>query len=292
MSLLVNQAEQQVREALSRAADAAARAGELPQLPLPAYTVEVPADRKNGDLAVNAAMVSARAFHAAPRKIAETLLAHLSLEGTLLSRAEVAGPGFLNFFLAPAFYSGVVEDILDKQERYGRSDHGHGEKVMVEFVSANPTGPMHMGNARGGALGDCLASVLDAAGYDVWREFYVNDAGNQIEKFALSLDVRYLQIFKGEDAVPLPEDAYHGEDICEHARHFADLHGDAYVDAPEAERRAALVAYALPLNLKKMREDMQKYRIVYDRWFMESDLHKDGEVAEVIRPADRKGADL
>ena len=289
MSLLVNQAEEQVREALSRAADAAARAGELPQLPLPAYTVEVPADRKNGDLAVNAAMVSARAFHAAPRKIADTLLAYLSLEGTLLSRAEVAGPGFLNFFLAPAFYSGVVEDILDKQERYGRSDHGRGEKVMVEFVSANPTGPMHMGNARGGALGDCLASVLDAAGYDVWREFYVNDAGNQIEKFALSLDVRYLQIFKGEDAVPLPEDAYHGEDICEHARHFADLHGDAYVDAPEAERRAALVAYALPLNLKKMREDMQKYRIVYDRWFMESDLHKDGEVAEVIRLLTEKG---
>ena len=289
MSMLVNQAEMQVRQALSRAAAQAAAAGELPQAELPPFTVEVPADRKNGDLAVNAAMVSARAFHAAPRKIAETLLAHLSLENSLLSRAEVAGPGFMNFFLSPAFYSGVVEEILEKGEDYGRSDHGKGEKVMVEYVSANPTGPMHMGNARGGALGDCLASVLEAAGYDVWREFYVNDAGNQIEKFALSLEVRYLQLYKGEEAVPLPEDAYHGEDICVHARNFAALHGDAYVEAEEAVRREALVAYALPLNLKKMQEDMAKYRIVYDRWFMESDLHKDGEVAEVIRLLTEKG---
>ena len=289
MSMLVNQAEMQVRQALSRAAAQAAAAGELPQAELPPFTVEVPADRKNGDLAVNAAMVSARAFHAAPRKIAETLLAHLSLENSLLSRAEVAGPGFMNFFLSPAFYSGVVEEILEKGADYGRSDHGKGEKVMVEYVSANPTGPMHMGNARGGALGDCLASVLEAAGYDVWREFYVNDAGNQIEKFALSLEVRYLQLYKGEEAVPLPEDAYHGEDICVHARNFAALHGDAYVEAEEAVRREALVAYALPLNLKKMQEDMAKYRIVYDRWFMESDLHKDGEVAEVIRLLTEKG---
>lgn len=171
--------------------------------------------------------------------------------GHLSRTAEVAGPGFLNFFLSPSFYAAVVAEVLEAGAQYGRSDFGGGKKVMVEFVSANPTGPMHMGNARGGALGDCLASVLDAAGYDVWREFYVNDAGNQIEKFGLSLDVRYQQHFRGEDAVELPEDAYHGDDIREHAENFAAIYGDKYLDAPEAERRAALVQYALPLNIEK-----------------------------------------
>jgi len=156
-------------------------------------------------------------------------------------------------------------------------------------VSANPTGPMHMGNARGGALGDCLASVLDAAGYDVWREFYVNDAGNQIEKFGLSLDVRYQQHFRGEDAVELPEDAYHGDDIREHAENFAAIYGDKYLDAPEAERRAALVQYALPLNIEKMHRDLEKYRIVYDEWFRESVLHNDGELKATIDLLTEKG---
>ena len=160
---------------------------------------------------------------------------------------------------------------------------------MVEFVSANPTGPMHMGNARGGALGDCLASVLDAAGYDVWREFYVNDAGNQIEKFGLSLDVRYQQHFRGEDAVELPEDAYHGDDIREHAENFAAIYGDKYLDAPEAERRAAMVQYALPLNIEKMHRDLEKYRIVYDEWFRESVLHNDGELKATIDLLTEKG---
>ena len=190
MSKVVNQAEQQLREALTQAAGRAVAADELPAEPMPAFTVEIPGDRAHGDLAANAAMVSARAFRQPPRKIAETLLRHLELSGTYLERAEVAGPGFLNFFLSPAYYAAVVADILEQGEDYGRSDFGQGKRVMVEFVSANPTGPMHMGNARGGALGDCLASVLDAAGYDVWREFYVNDAGNQIEKFGVSLEAR------------------------------------------------------------------------------------------------------
>ena len=289
MSTLVAQTEQELRRVLADAAAAAAAAGELPEAQLPAYTVEIPADRKNGDLAVNAAMVSARAFRKAPRAIAEILQKYLQLDSTCLERAEVAGPGFMNFFLSPAFYGGVVEDILDKGADYGRSDFGAGQKVMVEFVSANPTGPMHMGNARGGALGDCLAAVLDVAGFDVAREFYVNDAGNQIEKFALSLDVRYQQIFKGEEAVILPEDAYHGDDIKEHAKGFAAIHGDKFIDADEAVRREALVAYALPLNIDKMHRDMAKYRIVYDKWFHESVLHKDGDVKAVIDLLTEKG---
>ena len=160
---------------------------------------------------------------------------------------------------------------------------------MVEFVSANPTGPMHMGNARGGALGDCLASVLDAAGYDVWREFYVNDAGNQIEKFGVSLEARYLQLHLGEEAVEFPEDAYHGDDIKEHAAAFSALYGDKYVRASSEERRKALVDYALPLNIEKMHRDMEKYRIVYDEWFHESTLHQSGQVADTIRLLTERG---
>ena len=289
MSKVVNQAEQQLREALTQAAGRAVAADELPAEPMPAFTVEIPGDRAHGDLAANAAMVSARTFRQPPRKIAETLLRHLALSGTYLERAEVAGPGFLNFFLSPAYYAAVVADILEQGEDYGRSDFGQGKRVMVEFVSANPTGPMHMGNARGGALGDCLASVLDAAGYDVWREFYVNDAGNQIEKFGVSLEARYLQLHLGEEAVEFPEDAYHGDDIKEHAAAFSALYGDKYVRASSEERRKALVDYALPLNIEKMHRDMEKYRIVYDEWFHESTLHQSGQVADTIRLLTERG---
>ena len=283
MSKVVMQAEQQLRDALLEAAGKAVAAGELPAEPMPAYAIEIPGDRAHGDLAANAAMVSARAFRQSPRKIAEILLQHLDLTGTYLDRAEVAGPGFLNFFLSPAYYAAVIADILTQGDEYGRSDYGQGKRVMVEFVSANPTGPMHMGNARGGALGDCLASVLDAAGYKVWREFYVNDAGNQIEKFGISLEARYLQLHLGEEAVEFPEDAYHGDDIKEHAAAFSALHGDRYVHADPEERRRTLVEYALPLNIEKMHRDMEKYRIVYDEWFHESTLHQSGQVKETIQ---------
>ena len=185
MSKIVALAESQLKEAILSALGKAVAAAELPAESIPAFGVEIPGDRAHGDLSANAAMVSTRAFRLPPRKIAEIIEKHLVLEGTFFEKAEVAGPGFLNFFLSPAFYAAVVADVLEQGDRYGRSDFGQGKKVMVEFVSANPTGPMHMGNARGGALGDCLAAVLDAAGYDVWREFYVNDAGNQIEKFGL-----------------------------------------------------------------------------------------------------------
>ena len=289
MNTIVKQAEQQLRDVLKKAVEAAVAAGELPNEPLPEFTVEVPGDRSHGDLAANVAMVSARAFRKAPRMIAECLLSHIELENTYLARAEVAGPGFLNFFLSPVYYADAVSAVLQDGEAYGRSDYGAGKKVMVEFVSANPTGPMHMGNARGGALGDCMAAVLEAAGYEVWREFYINDAGNQIDKFGLSLDVRYLQLYRGEEAVVMPEDAYHGDDIREHAKNFAAIHGDSYLDKPEDERRAALVAYALPLNIEKMKQDMAKYRIVYDRWFTESTLHQNGELADTIALLTERG---
>lgn len=254
---------------------------------IPDFTIETPADRSHGDLATNAAMVSARAFRLAPRKIAEIITQNISLDETNLARFEIAGPGFINFFYDRSFYANVLKEIKSQGKNYGRSNYGEGKSVIVEFVSANPTGPMHIGNARGGALGDTLSSVLDYAGYKVAREFYVNDAGNQIEKFATSLEIRYMQMYK--DGYELPEDAYHGQDIIDHAKNFADIHGDKYVETSSEERRKALVAYALPLNIQGLERDLMKYRIKYDRWFRESTLHNDGSVKKIVELLTEKG---
>lgn len=289
MSKLVFQATSELKEAIQNAFATAIRTNSLPEADVPEFSIEVPGDRTHGDWATNAAMVSARAFHLAPRKIAEILTSNLVLNGTYFDRFEIAGPGFINFFLKQKFYGDVLKDIAASGASYGRSDYGQKKKIMVEFVSANPTGPMHMGNARGGALGDCLAAVLDAAGYDVWREFYVNDAGNQIDKFGVSLEARYLQIYKGEEAVEFPEDGYHGEDIKDRAAEFAEQYGDRYVNADSEERRKALVAYALPKNIAKMQNDLKKYRIEYDEWFLESRLHNDGELDATIQLLKDKG---
>lgn len=272
----------EARALLEKAARNAIGAGALPAAELPAFIVEIPADVKNGDVASNLAMAGARTFKKAPRQIADAILAHLpSLENSIFTRAEVAGPGFINLFLSPAWFSSVVLGAT-MNEQYGRTGFGGGKKVNVEFVSANPTGPMHLGNARGGALGDCLAAVLDWAGYDVTREFYVNDAGNQIQKFGKSLAARYLQLFKGEEAVPFPEDGYQGEDIKALAKEFAALHGDAYVEAEDEARKAALIGYALPKNIAGLERDLAKYRIRYDVWFRESTLHDSGAVQAVV----------
>ena len=253
---------------------------ELPAEPVPDFIIERPSNSANGDFSTNVAMAGARAFKKAPRAIAESIVNNLDLEDSLFDKAEIAGPGFINFFLSQQYYTEILKDIANKGEDYGKSEFGKGKKVLVEFVSANPTGPMHIGNARGGAIGDCLASVLDYAGYDVSREFYVNDAGNQIEKFATSLEVRYLQLYK--DGIEMPEDAYQGVDITEHAKAFAEEFGDKYVEAESADRRKALVDFALPKNIAGLERDLLQYRIKYDRWFKESSLHNDGSVTEVI----------
>ena len=269
-------------ERIIRAAFAAAAAvGELPDAAPADFTVEVPADTRNGDFATNAAMLSARPMRMAPAKIAAVLCAHMDFSGSRIGRCETAGPGFINFFVSQDWFADTVEEVLEKGADYGRSDYGRGEKVMVEFVSANPTGPMHMGNARGGAIGDCLAAALDWSGHKVTREFYINDAGNQIEKFGASLEARYLQLFLGEEAVPFPEDGYHGDDIRAHAAHFAAQYGDSYVSADSSARRQALVGYALPLNVGGIKHDLETYRITYDVWFRESSLHPDA-IDEVI----------
>lgn len=287
MSKLVKQTENELKIIIENAINKAMASGDLPEAEIPQFNIEKPANKDNGDYSTNVAMAGARAFKKAPKMIAEAIAKCIELGGTVFEKVEIAGPGFMNFFLSQKFYSDILKDVFACGENYGKSDYGKGKKILVEFVSANPTGPMHIGNARGGAIGDCLASVLDWAGYSVNREFYVNDAGNQIEKFATSLEVRYLQHF--DSTVELPEDAYHGQDIVDHAENFIAEYGDKYVNAQSSERRKALVDYALPKNIAGLEKDLGRYRITYDKWFRESTLHNDGSVQKVIDALKEKG---
>ena len=307
MSDLIKSASLQLRELINDALGVLVAEGVAPAEPLPSFAVEIPADKSHGDFAANTAMVCARAFKMAPRKIAELIIEKIDLSGSVFERAEIAGPGFMNFFLSKKWFAEAVESVLEEKENYGRTDYGQGKRVLVEFVSANPTGPMHIGNARGGAIGDCLASVLDWAGYHAEREFYVNDAGNQIEKFGKSLSLRYMHICSekgqqvlaeaadteevcrltyGEDGssedFPMPEDVYLGQDIIEHAKNYYDIHGNSLENVSEEERRKALVDYALPINIAGLERDLKKYRIVYDNWFRESTVHEKNETKLVV----------
>jgi len=287
MSKIVKETEIELKNIIEQAVKKAVSNGALPEAEMPQFNIEKPANKDNGDYSTNVAMAGARAFKKAPRMIAEAIASCIDLDGTAFERVEIAGPGFMNFFLSQQFYSNVLKDVFSCGKDYGKSDYGQGKRVLVEFVSANPTGPMHIGNARGGAIGDCLASVLDWAGFSVNREFYVNDAGNQIEKFATSLEVRYLQHY--DSSVELPEDAYHGQDIVEHAENFIKEYGDKYVNADSKERRKALVDFALPKNIAGLERDLGRYRITYDKWFRESTLHNDGSVQRVIDALKEKG---
>ena len=289
MSKLVKLAEEQIINSVTTSIKNNIAEGTFIEADIPDFKTEVPADRKNGDFSANAAFMLSKALRMPPRKIAEAILEKIDLADTYFQKCEVAGPGFINFFLKPEFYADILLDIDALGDSYGRSDYGNGKKINVEFVSANPTGPMHMGNARGGALGDCLAAVLDWAGYTVEREFYVNDAGNQIDKFGLSLDVRYQQILKGDDFIELPEDSYHGDDIRVLAQSYIDEKGDGLLEVSEADRRKALVDYALPKNIEKMKAAMAKYRINYNTWFSELSLHNGGELQETIEILKKNG---
>ncbi len=282
MANLIELAKQNADGLLQTAYEAAVAAGNLPEGAALSGTVEIPKDVSNGDYAANHAMVCARALHMAPRKIAEVLVSHCVLDGSFFSSVSVAGPGFINFRLSARWFASVLNSILTEGMDYGRIPDGDGRRVMVEFVSANPTGPMHLGNARGGVLGDALASVLDFAGYRVSREFYVNDAGNQIEKFAASIDARYQEFLLGTEAPPFPEDGYHGDDIVKLAKDFLAEQGPGWLEKPETERHAAMAKFGLERNIPKMQEDLRRYGVEYDRWFLESDLHESGFVKATV----------
>ena len=289
MSNKIQEARAQVAELTQAAYLRAVEAGKLPAGAEVKATIEIPKDTSHGDYASSYAMAGARALHQAPRAIAQTIVDHLDLEGSYFQKVEIAGPGFLNFTLGPKWYQAVLADVEREGTGYGSNSEGGGEKVMVEFVSANPTGPMHMGNARGGVLGDTLANVLKRDGCDTWKEFYVNDAGNQIHKFAVSINARYMQLILGEENFPFPEEGYHGEDIKELARAIHDAHGDSWKELSEEERLDKMAEYGLSVNIPKMQEDLKKYGIVYDQWFFESSLHESGYVAETVQMLTEKG---
>ena len=285
----VEEAKAQVKEIIMGALGRLVGEGKLPAEPLPPFQVTIPADNSHGDFSANTALVSAKALKSNPRAVAQMIVEAAVLDGTDFSKIEVAGPGFLNFFIGGKWFADTVSGIETAGEKYGENDTLAGRKYMVEFVSANPTGPMHMGNARGGVLGDTLASVLQKSGADVWREFYVNDAGNQIEKFAKSLEARYFQIIKGEDAVEFPEDGYHGDDIRELAQAFYENEGDKYLDCDEKTRHDALAQFGLSVNIPKMKADLARYGIQYDQWFFESSLHDSGYVADTVQALTDRG---
>lgn len=301
----VNQAKSEIKEIVMSALGVLVSEGKIGAEPLPAFQVTIPNDSAHGDFSANVALVCAKALKTNPRALAQQIVDAAVLEGTSFDKIELAGPGFLNFFLGDKWFSEVVTNTLSLGADYGRTNLGAGKRVLVEFVSANPTGPMHIGNARGGAIGDCLASLLQTAGYKADREFYINDAGNQVAKFGKSLSLRYKQIcgeagqrivsecgddmekftaaiYGDTETFPMPDDVYLGQDIIEHAKNYYDINGAVLADKPEEERAKALVDYALPLNEARLETDLLKYRIKYDNWFKESSLHESGAVKEVI----------
>ena len=286
---MIQNAKDQVLDLTLRAYQKAADAGLLPaQCPV-RPSVEIPKDTANGDYTTTFCLAAAKALRKNPREVAQILLDNMELEGSYFTSAAMAGPGFLNFTLGTRWFGETIRAVQTEGMDYGKNDMLKGKKYMVEFVSANPTGPMHMGNARGGVLGDTLASVLKKSGADVWREFYVNDAGNQIEKFAKSLEARYFQIIKGEDAVEFPEDGYHGDDIRELARLFYEQEGAKYLDCDETTRHDALAQFGLAHNIPKMKADLERYGIRYDQWFFESSLHESGYVADTVAALTAQG---
>ena len=280
---MIQNAKDQVLDLTVSAYQKAAAEGLLPQDAAVTPSVEIPKDTANGDYTTTFCLAAAKALKKNPRQVAQILMDHMDLSGSYFTSVEMAGPGFLNFRLGNKWFRDTVACVEQEGAAYGCNDALKGQKIMVEFVSANPTGPMHMGNARGGVLGDTLASVLQKSGADVWREFYVNDAGNQIEKFAKSLEARYLQIIKGEDAVEFPEDGYHGDDIRELARAFYDREGEKHLDCDQKTRHDALARFGLDNNIPKMQRDLARYGITYDQWFFESSLHESGYVADSVQ---------
>lgn len=271
-----------IKNIITKSLESSIICGELPWVGIPEILIEVPREKEHGEFSTNIAMQITKVARKAPKQIAEILMKNMILDGTSIEKIECAGPGFINFFLKNDWLFETLRAIQSDGEDYGRINLGNGRKVMVEFVSANPTGPLHMGNARGGALGDCIASVLEASGYCVTKEFYINDAGNQIDKFGISLEARYIQLLKGEDAIIFPEDGYQGEDITGHMRDYIAENGDKLLEVQPGLRRKALVEYALPKNLDRIKNGLESYGVKHDVWFSEKSLYDSGELSHTI----------
>ena len=286
---MIQNAKNQIDEIINSAFDRARASGILPEGARLSGTVEIPRDTTHGDFASTHAMTAAKELKMAPIKIAEALVEHIVLDESYFKSVSIAGPGFINFFVSNIWYYGVLNTVDAMGSDYGAVNVGEGKRVMVEFVSANPTGSMTVGNARGGVLGDTLAAILERAGYDVWREFYVNDIGNQVEMLARSMQARYIQRLKGEGAIDFPEDGYHGEEIWELADVFIKENGDRYLNIDEQTCLKDIRKFALEYNIAKMRADIAKYHIEYDEWFRESELHDSRYVDETVEILRKNG---
>ena len=284
---IIEETQSALRQGVAAACAQAMAAGTLPEAELPDFVIETPKDEKNGDFSTNLAMQLTRILRQNPRKIAEAILGGIDLPG-LVERVEIAGPGFINFYLVPGWLNRVLPAIQEEDADYGKSNAGGGERVQVEFVSANPTGLLHMGNARGGALGDTLAAVLNEAGYVCDKEYYINDAGNQVENLGKSVEARYFELL-GRDDYEIPEDGYHGKDIIATAQRLLDEKGESLVDLPEAERRELMKNYALKEKVAGIRGSLENFGVVFDNWFSEQSLHDAGSVHEVVDILREKG---
>jgi arginyl-tRNA synthetase len=287
---MIQKVKNQVETVIKNAISQAISAGEFQQIDLPdQITIEVPKEKSYGDFSINIAMQLTKQLRNSPNKIADIILKNAKTEGTYIKEIQIAGPGFINFYLDNSWLYRILPIIQKEDNNYGKSEIGKGQKVMVEFVSANPTGPLHMGNARGGALGDCIASVLEAVGYEVTREFYINDAGNQIEIFAECLEARYIQLLKGEDAIEFPENGYKGEDLRESMREFIKENGDKYLEVSSEGRRRVFAEYGLKKNLDSIKAGLESYGVEFDVWFSEKSLHESGQVTETIELLKKNG---
>ncbi|MEK5205937.1 arginine--tRNA ligase [Psychrobacillus sp. FSL H8-0510] len=269
----VEKLQQTIKDALQQAI---VKAELVTEEQIPTIQLETPRDKANGDYATNIAMQLTKLAKKNPRQVAEAIIENLELSGTMMEKVDIAGPGFMNITVRKDYLQDVVKAALTEKENYGRSTSGAGEKIQVEFVSANPTGDLHLGHARGASVGDSLSNVLDFAGFDVAREYYINDAGNQIHNLAISIEARYFQA-QGLDQ-EMPEGGYHGQDIIDIAAALVAEHGDKFVSMSDEERYKAFRAHGLKVELAKLQKDLADFRVGFDNWFSETSLYENGKI--------------
>lgn len=268
-------------------ANAVLKAGLAAREQLPEVILETPKDKSHGDYSTNMAMQLARVAKKAPRQIAEEIRDHFDGTKASIKKIDIAGPGFINFYMDNSYLTDLVPAILEQGDQYGRSNAGKGEKIQVEFVSANPTGDLHLGHARGAAVGDSLGNILDMAGYDVSREYYINDAGNQVHNLALSVEARYFQALGIDKA--MPEDGYHGQDVIEIGKELAERYGDEFVHKNEEERIGFFRKYGLDFELKKLKDVLEQFRVTFDVWYSETSLYESGKIKDTLELLEEKG---
>jgi arginyl-tRNA synthetase len=270
---IVEQVQLKLKEEIKQAI---LKAGLAEEAQIPAVILETPKEKAHGDYSTNMAMQLARVAKKAPRQIAEQLIENFDKSKASIEKIEIAGPGFINFYMDNSYLTDLIPAILEAGDNYGESNVGNGQKIQVEFVSANPTGDLHLGHARGAAVGDSLCNVLAKAGYDVSREYYINDAGNQINNLALSVEARYFQAL-GMDK-PMPEDGYHGADIIGIGKTLAEEYGDKYVNVSDQERFDAFREYGLKYEMEKLKQDLENFRVKFDVWYSETSLYQNGKI--------------